>query len=785
MGGSSSKMEDDKALQLCRERKKFVRQALDGRCSLAAAHVSYIQSLKNTGTALRKFTEPEGPIEPSLYTNTNATQEQPLALTERTLSFSSPSVSHHVDSAEHESFSPTPSPPSKFRANHMKLSSISSKKVEEKPPVPVIGIVTSPGNTISQNASVMSETTAFGDSSLPAGTPQWDFFGLFHPIDHQFSFQDGKGMHQDIGNVDDIQRLREEEGIPELEDDEEKASSHGREHSGDSEDEFDEEPTAENLVQRFENLNRSNSHVQENVAPYPTKPVRGHSASEVELLNGEKGNPVNLSPLKAAPMTALPPSEINKSSEKESRSENKVTPKNFFLSVRDIELLFIKASESGKEVPRMLEANKFHFRPIFPGKENGSLVSSFLKGCFSCGEDPSQVPEEPAQNSVNYLIWHRTASSRSSSSRNPLGASSTENADEHTNNLFDNTCMISGSHASTLDRLYAWERKLYDEVKASEIVRKEYDMKCKILRQLESKGEKTSTVDKTRATVKDLHSRIRVAIHRIDSISKRIEELRDKELQPQLEELIEGLNRMWEVMHECHKHQFQIMSAAYNNSHARITMHSELRRQITAYLENELQHLSSSFTKWIGAQRFYLEAINGWLHKCVRIQQKSSKRNRRLQADRLRHLGPPIYATCEVWLNKLTELPIKDVTDSIKSLAADTAQFLPHQDKNNGKGAHSHMSTWKADIGGESADGLLRDDISEDWVTGLDRFRASLIRFLGQLNSLSGCSVKMYTELRQDIKDAKSMYQRLNSQSQNGHLNSMSRDGNQNSESQS
>lgn len=65
-------------------------------------------------------------------------------------------------------------------------------------------------------------------------------------------------------------------------------------------------------------------------------------------------------------------------------------------------------------------------------------------------------------------------------------------------------------------------------------------MKCKILRQLESKGEKTSKVDKTRATVKDLHSRIRVAIHRIDSISMRIEELRDKELQPQLEELIEG-----------------------------------------------------------------------------------------------------------------------------------------------------------------------------------------------------------------------------------------------------
>lgn len=75
---------------------------------------------------------------------------------------------------------------------------------------------------------------------------------------------------------------------------------------------------------------------------------------------------------------------------------------------------------------------------------------------------------------------------------------------------------------------------------ASEMVRRDYDLKCKILRQLESQGESSQKVDKTRAVVKDLHSRIRVAIHRIDSISKRIEELRDRELQPQLEELIQG-----------------------------------------------------------------------------------------------------------------------------------------------------------------------------------------------------------------------------------------------------
>lgn len=81
---------------------------------------------------------------------------------------------------------------------------------------------------------------------------------------------------------------------------------------------------------------------------------------------------------------------------------------------------------------------------------------------------------------------------------------------------------------------------LFYRFQGSQTVRREYDEKCRILRELESEGKGSQRIDKTRAVVKDLHSRIRVAIHRIDSISRRIEELRDNELQPQLEELIEG-----------------------------------------------------------------------------------------------------------------------------------------------------------------------------------------------------------------------------------------------------
>jgi hypothetical protein len=65
---------------------------------------------------------------------------------------------------------------------------------------------------------------------------------------------------------------------------------------------------------------------------------------------------------------------------KEDQSKNKVSPKDFFSSIKDIEYLFIKASDSGKEVPRMLEANKLHFRPVVPGKESMASFSLLTYG---------------------------------------------------------------------------------------------------------------------------------------------------------------------------------------------------------------------------------------------------------------------------------------------------------------------------------------------------------------------------------------------------------------------
>ncbi|KAE8701128.1 HAT transposon superfamily isoform 2 [Hibiscus syriacus] len=89
MGCGSSKADKNEALRLCKERRRFIKQAIDSRYALAAAHISYIQSLRNIGLALRRFAEADILIESSQ--STLATE---LDKTPSPSSYPSPSLSH-------------------------------------------------------------------------------------------------------------------------------------------------------------------------------------------------------------------------------------------------------------------------------------------------------------------------------------------------------------------------------------------------------------------------------------------------------------------------------------------------------------------------------------------------------------------------------------------------------------------------------------------------------------------------------------------------------------------
>ncbi|XP_041990424.1 nitrate regulatory gene2 protein-like [Salvia splendens] len=745
MGASNSRLEEDKSLQLCRARKKFIKQALNGRCSLAAAHTAYIGELKIIGAALRRFVEPDHlQVESLVYPSITATP-QLLALTDKSfnrLSSLSPSQSQDVDATENLLPSPSPRVSSQYQAHPMKFTGTVSSKIEEKPPVPVV---------VSVDSTTPPVTTP---RSTEGPESPWDYFGLFHHVDNDYSAEGKRMFDQGSEDSDEIRHLRKEEGIPDLEDVRVSVSS---EETHGSEEEFDEPPIA-SLVRSFKNVNTGAEGVSNGESAISTESETTHH------MNGRKADVVNGSSADRHPEAVVletnsangrknnSPGLSLRRNDKETRAdvrgalEDKVVPKDLYSSISDIEQLFVKASESGKEVPRMLEANKLHFRPVLTGRERRLAATSLLKSCFSCGKDPSEVQQEPSQNSVKYLTWPRSASFRSLSSRNLVATNSNGDIADPNNTLFDNFCMVSGSHASTLDRLYAWEKKLYDEVKASEALQSSFEQKCKLLRQRESRGENT---EKTRAAAKDLHSRITVAIHRINAISQKIEVIRDTELQPQLEELIEELRKMWETMMDCHKLQELIISKSHAPGSTKLKMQSDSQRQIIIQLGYRLSSLSSSFTKWISAQKIYVEAIDKWLFKCVSVpQKKPSKRNRRMRPPSMRHCGPPIYMLCGAWLEMIDTLPSKGVADSIKELAAEVAQFLPRQEKKQAKANRN-----------KAAMDTLRD--LDYAVPRLDRVRTSLEGFLVKLNSFAECSLRMFTELQKATQDAKMSYEQF------------------------
>ncbi|OEL21197.1 hypothetical protein BAE44_0017784 [Dichanthelium oligosanthes] len=838
--GSRSKSEDDKALVLCQERKRFVREALDGRCAFAANHFAYIQSLRHTGFALRKFIEPEVPTDSSLFTSTSATPELPTIRQKSTNL--SPSLSHHAS----DSFSPVPSPLSseRFRVNHMKAGGNSVTTVKEKLLEPVRATLQTSSPVRRQAIHDLDDSSTF---EAPPGTPPWDYFGLFQPVESQISFHDEKELGHDFENADDIRRLREKEGIPELEEEVEKSPAHsdfimrrlggekaphlkdvekspmngGEDDLALSEDDFD-NPTSESLVRMFKNRNdtpvgytatgespvhhledeltsetidsqtagpkdgmrvdsqterpkdgtRVDSQTErpkdgtrvDSQTERPKDNMRVDSQTErpkdgmgvdsqtkrpkddtgvdsqterpkndtrvLDISMYESDETPVVSPVKevSSSTAALPMN--GKSKEPFRGVRNEVSYLNSCM--KEIEILFIKASDSGKEVPRMLEADKVNFRPLLPEeKAPGSAASGFFAKLFACFREEVHIPQPPPQAEVKYLTWHRSMSSLSSSSRNPLGTATKDDTDGLTGNIFSGVYMNAGSHASTLDRLYAWERKLYDEVKASSAICRQYDEKCRQLRHQESRGESQMSIDKTRAVVKDLHSRILVAIQRIDMISKNIEDLRDKELQPQLEELIGSLTRMWATMLECHKHQHEIIM--------KVSIQSESQLQATLLLQVELSTLCSNFQKWISSHRAYLNSLNSWLLKCVKSLQRrrKSSRKKKAEADPItKYAVAPIFKTCESWIKLLDNLPTKELEDAIKGLATVIHPSMPQQEKRRG----NSKLTFSLPHSG--------------------RLQSSLEIFLGRLEMFSKDSLLGYMDLKEEINVAKTNYEK-------------------------
>ncbi|XVF59842.1 hypothetical protein PTKIN_Ptkin07bG0308000 [Pterospermum kingtungense] len=319
-------------------------------------------------------------------------------------------------------------------------------------------------------------------------------------------------------------------------------------------------------------------------------------------------------------------------------------------ALKDVEDHFLRAYDSGLDVCRMLEANRV-------------LLQSGLEEL-----------KESSNKLIRSITWSRSPLSRSSSCKSLVSSSSRSSSTwtEIKTDLFDDYGgMESGSHSLTLGRLYAWEKKLYEEVKAADQIRKTYEQKCSQLRNRNAKLDGLYAGDKTRAEVKDLHSRILVAIRSAETISERIEKLRDEELQPQLVELLHGLMRNWKMMLESHETQNRIMFEVMSfNCPAYGKFRNDSYRLATLQLEAELHNWRSCFITYISAQKAYIEALSGWLSKFIAPEVELCSKNTS-SAPVLGVNGPPLLATCHEWLASLEKLPNEAVVCALKSFGKD------------------------------------------------------------------------------------------------------------------
>lgn len=303
MGIANSKADKCEALRLCKERKKFIKKAIDSRYDFAAAHLAYVESLRNIGIALRRFAEGEVILDSSLPTEIDKTPTQS--------SHPSPSPTHLGGPG---GGGISPNQPAVSKLSYMRSGGSNAVTVSLNP----AKIDISTTRLYVDDVESMSFTMPPPPPPPPESTSSWDYFDPTGE-NESFRFVGHDGFHVNFNDM-----------------------SVYKEFSLKDSDISEECLTPPESVKKDQNQNDD---------------VNLVASKMVELDNGTDSAAGALIPRNSH-------SESNKDScltegEREDPSEF-IThrAKDFLSSIKEIESRFFRASECGKEVSRMLEADR-------------------------------------------------------------------------------------------------------------------------------------------------------------------------------------------------------------------------------------------------------------------------------------------------------------------------------------------------------------------------------------------------------------------------------------------
>ncbi|KAL5987709.1 hypothetical protein ACLOJK_035460 [Asimina triloba] len=691
MGCNNSKLDGEEAVQLCKDRRKFIKQAVEYRIQFAARHAAYIESLRRVSFALRDYVDGAESIHVETPLSDPMRKTIPDFIGIPLKSSSSIPIQTQRESS--------------FSVHHLRAGGNSSIAIVERPQSPMIMRVESyssvdhfgnDGHFVSQSPS--PKNSSFFSSSYrkesfsppsPVRTSDLDFFwDPFSSLDTYMCRTMSSLDHMTIDNEKmDLRQAQDEKGMHDVSKDEESKKEEMKVESPTVDMQHAEKDGVTTCTEAGTEKGVSGLQSQSN-----TEVSEVQNVAEVEMGNEKE----TVTKGRDGPEEA--PSFVVYASRR---------PTSMAEVVKDLETQFDTVCEFARDVLTMLEA----------------------AGPQEC----LNMTELTAAKFLNPVALFRKTSSRSSSQLFPISRNDDYDSSEE-------SWMLPRSHRSTLDRLCEWEKKLYVEVKSGTHIRRAYDKKCLLMNQ-NAKGENSSIDSKTRAIIRDLHARIKVSLHTIASISKRINKLRDEELQPQLKEMIRGIfleseadrelyvvileatpclisdeasqshrprKLMWRVMAECHTMQRQMIEEAKFilfdklqklSERSCVTEPTQLARSAMV-LESELQNWRACFESWVASQRSYIHSLAGWARRCIHSDTSVPK------FPFFPHLSngePPILEICIQWSGLLDTVTENTVIERLNFFSAGVAS-VHRQGESRNTGVSTHLEKKMEVVEGQVGD---------------------------------------------------------------------------------
>ncbi|KAM0934250.1 hypothetical protein DsansV1_C32g0222061 [Dioscorea sansibarensis] len=603
MGCAASRLQNEDAVRRCKDRRRLIKEAVAARHHLAAAHSDYLRSLRLTGSSLSRFASGE-----------------PLPVASHTPHVLLPPITSSPSSIAAPSSLPPP-PPTPPPPPVAPSPTITSSKL------PHILSESSPGSTPRKPSSARfaSRFTPFPNSSY-ATTPSqassvWDWDNLYPPSPPDSEFFDRRNREREE---------REREEREQRHRDQELENDHHlpRDDEVDDEKENREEVHCTEFGENYASSECSSSGSEEEEEGESR--LEGIGVGRSEYGGSSRVAPSEFGSVLAGKVGPGVRSEGGGSSSSTMETRIAMRHHNLAEIAAALEEYFGKAANAGVAVSGLLET----------GREQ--LDSSFRQ--------------------LKKTVYHSSsvfsALSSSWSSRPPLAIKYRLD----TGALAE----LGGrkSHGSTLERLLAWEKKLYEEVKAREGVKIEHERKLSSLQSQEYKGKDDTKLDKTKTTIKRLQSLILVSSEAVTTTSSAIIKVRDEELAPQLVEICYGLLDMWRSMNQFHEIQNSIVQQVRGlvDRPSAGGSTSDLHRLATKELESAVSAWQSSFNRLIRHQREYIHALYDWL-KLTLIDVNSDNP----QKDASSAVARELSTFCDEWKQALDRLPDTVASEAIKS----------------------------------------------------------------------------------------------------------------------